>query len=251
MRVADTWFHTETLSDGVTKIFEPHAHPTTRSNIWHVRGRDRDLLVDTGLGVLSLRAFLAGLTGRPIACVGTHSHFDHIGCHHEFATRYMHSAEADIMARPTRDNTAIEGWVRTDTFTQLPYQGFVAEAHSIRAAAVTNPVDEGDVIDLGDRAFRVLHLPGHSPGSIGLFEDATGLFFSGDTIFDGHLHDDVYHSVPEQLALSMERVKELPVTALHGGHGPSIGRERMVEVADTYIAGRRALGCPAATRIAS
>jgi len=244
VRVADTWFYSETLSDGVTRIFEPHAHPTTRCNIWHARGRDRDLLVDTGLGVLSLRSWLAGLTDRPIACVGTHSHFDHVGCHHEFERRYMHPAETEIMAAPTRDSVVIEGWVRADTFTQLPFAGFVAERHTIRPAAITDPVDEGDLIDLGDRVFRVLHLPGHSPGSIGLFEEATGLFFSGDTIFDGHLHDDVYHSVPEDLVASMERVKELPVTTLHGGHGPSIGRARMIEVADGYIAGRRALGCP-------
>ena len=48
-------------------------------------------------------------------------------------------------------------------------------------------IGEGDVIDLGDRAFEVLHLPGHSPGSIGLWDPAAGTLFSGDAIYDGPL----------------------------------------------------------------
>ena len=249
MEVAQTWFRKAAMGNGVTMIWEPHAHPTTACNIWHIAGRDRDLLVDSGMGVASLRAYLAGITDRPILALGTHSHFDHIGCHHEFATRLMHRAEAAIMAAPTRDNMAIEGWVRADTFTALPDPGFEPESYHVKAAPVTDPVAEGDVIDLGNRVFRVLHLPGHSPGSIGVFEDATGLFFSGDAIFDGHLHDDVYHSVPEEFVLTMARIRELPASALHGGHGASVGRDRMVAIANEYIAGRRARGCPAAARI--
>ena len=41
-----------------------------------------------------------------------------------------------------------------------------------------------DIIDLGDRRFRVVHLPGHSPDSIGLLDEHDGLFFSGDAIYD-------------------------------------------------------------------
>lgn len=249
MEVAQTWFRKADMGDGVTLIWEPHAHPTTACNIWHIAGRDRDLLVDSGMGVMSLRGYLAGITDRPILALGTHSHFDHVGCHHEFPRRLMHTAEAAIMAAPSRDNMAIEGWVRADTFTALPHEGFEPESYMVKAAPVTDPVEEGDVIDLGDRVFRVLHLPGHSPGSIGVIEDATGRFFSGDAIFEGHLHDDVYHSVPEDFALTMARIRELPVTALHGGHGRSVERARMVEIANDYIAGRRERGCPVARRI--
>ena len=245
MEVAADWFRMERLADGVTMIWEPHADPTCRCNIWHVAGRDRDLLVDTGMGVLSLRAFLAGITDRPIVCLGTHSHFDHSGCNHEFGVRLMHRAEAGIMAAPTRESLTIEGWVTASSFMALPYAGFDPETYMIKAAPVTDPVDEGDVVDLGDRIFRVLHLPGHSPGSIGVIEDATGIFFSGDTIFDGPLHDDVYHSSPEAFVETMERIKELPASVVHGGHRRSVGRERMIELADAFIeAGRPAL-CPA------
>ncbi|MGY8998203.1 MAG: MBL fold metallo-hydrolase, partial [Alphaproteobacteria bacterium] len=92
--------------------------------------------------------------------------------------------------------------------------------------------------------FEVLHLPGHSPGSCGVFEPASGLFFSGDVILNGKLLDDLYHSVPEDFVASMERIKELPVSTVHAGHHESFGRDRMCEIAEDYIWGRRQAGCP-------
>jgi len=94
--------------------------------------------------------------------------------------------------------------------------------------------------------FRVFHLPGHSPGSIALWEATTGILFSGDVVYDGALIDDLYHSDPEVLAESMARLKELPVRVVHGGHFASFGRERMVEIIDEYLAGGRRLGDPEA-----
>ena len=59
-------------------------------------------------------------------------------------------------------------------------------------APATRLIDEGDVIDLGDRIFEVLHTPGHSEGEILLWEAFTGILFSGDMIYDGDLiNDDV------------------------------------------------------------
>jgi hypothetical protein len=53
MRIAtaETWYETTPLEDGVTHIHEPFIKAFYRCNIWHVRGRDRDLLVDSGMGV--------------------------------------------------------------------------------------------------------------------------------------------------------------------------------------------------------
>ena len=87
MRVAEAgqWYETRTLGDGVTWIYEPFVKPFFRCNIWHVRGRDRDLLVDSGMGVVPLRLHVPLLSGRPLLAVASHSHYDHGGAHHEFA----------------------------------------------------------------------------------------------------------------------------------------------------------------------
>jgi glyoxylase-like metal-dependent hydrolase (beta-lactamase superfamily II) len=61
-------------------------------------------------------------------------------------------------------------------------------------ARVRHHVGEGDEVDLGDRCFEVIHLPGHSPGSIGLWEESSGTLFSGDAIYDGPLLDELPES---------------------------------------------------------
>ena len=111
-------------------------------------------------------------------------------------------------------------------------------------APLTGYLDEGDVVDLGDRAFNVFHLPGHSPGSIALYERATRTLFSGDVIYDGMLIDNAWHSDPEAYEASLRRLKELPVERVHAGHEASFGGERLVELIDSFLAGGQRLGDP-------
>jgi glyoxylase-like metal-dependent hydrolase (beta-lactamase superfamily II) len=238
MRVAsaDAWYETRALDDGVTHIWEPHIKPFYRCNIWHVRGRDRDLLVDSGMGVVSLRQRVALLAERTVLAVASHTHFDHIGAHHEFAERAVHRAEADSLAKPTRSATLADVYVKDEAdgemFTMLPPGGYRSNDYEVTAAPPTRLLADGDSVDLGDRRFQVIHLPGHSPGGIGLWEAATGIFFSGDTIYDGPLIDDVV----EDYVRSMERLRALPVRVVHGGHFPSFGRERFIRLIDAYLA---------------
>ena len=66
---AESWYETRTLADGVTWIYEPHIKPFYRCNIWHLRGRNRDLLIDSGSGLVPLRRQVSLLSGRPILAV--------------------------------------------------------------------------------------------------------------------------------------------------------------------------------------
>jgi glyoxylase-like metal-dependent hydrolase (beta-lactamase superfamily II) len=239
---AGKWYETSPQGDGVTLIHEPWIKPFFRCNMWHVRGRDRDLLFDTGLGMVPLRRSVALLAEKPIVCIASHSHFDHIGCHHEFDDRRIHAAEAAILADPRNDWTLADRYANDDMFDALP-PGWDAGRYRVTAAPATGLLQDGDVIDLGDRAFEVVHTPGHSPGGIALFEAKTGILLSGDIIYDGPLIDDAYHSDLDDYARSVRRLARLPVSTVHGGHFPSFGRARLITVADEYLAGRRLPGC--------
>ena len=243
--VADTWFETRSYSEDITLIFEPHVIPDIRCNMWHVRGRDRDLLFDSGMGVVSLKRHVALVTEKPLLCVASHSHFDHVGGHYEFDARLIHAAEADILTTPDRRNTVIADYVTEEIFTAAPYFDFDVDSYSIRSAPPTGLVADGEIIDLGDRNLEVLHLPGHSPGCIALWEAATGTLLSGDVVYDGPLYDTLYHSVPEIYAASMERLRAFNVETVHGGHWASFGRARFIELIDQYLQGVRMPGCPA------
>jgi len=148
------------------------------------------------------------------------------------------------MRAPTRDNTVISDYVSADIFTAAPFAGFNPDTYIIQPAAPTRLVADGDIIDLGDRHFEVLHLPGHSPGCIALWEAATGTLLSGDVVYDGLLYDELYHSVKADYAASMERLRGFRVETLHGGHWQSCGHTRFIELIDEYLAGARKPGCP-------
>lgn len=248
LKLADHWYERKKVTDDITLIYEPHVHPFLRCNIWHLRGRDKDLLIDTGLGVSSLKDEIGDLIDKPLTAVATHIHYDHVGCLHEFDERLMHAVEA-----PRMNDYGEFCWLKVSDFPRdyqdalrdsdyedylisaIPENSFNPDTFEITSTTVTLTIEEGDVIDLGNRALEIFHLPGHSPGSIGLWDKESGTLFSGDALYDGQLLDDLPDShIPDYIA-TMKRLRELPVEAVHGGHEPSFGRERMIELIDAYL----------------
>lgn len=253
LRPADPWFAIEPQPDGVLRIWEPHVSRLLRANMFLVRGRDCDLLVDAGMGVASLRTFLAPLLERPVTCVLTHGHIDHVGSAAEFAENLaMHPAEAPLMADPPagwslsyddytpekRASLAASGFeTRGHVIAALPHRGYDPRAWSVAPARVTREVGDGDVIDLGDRQFEVMHLPGHSPGCLALWEAATGILIGGDVIYDGLLIDTLPESDPADYRVSMERLSRLSPRVVHGGHRESFGPAKYRRIVEDYLAG--------------
>jgi glyoxylase-like metal-dependent hydrolase (beta-lactamase superfamily II) len=250
LQVADKWFQTRRIDGDLTLIWEPHVDPLLRCNIWHLRGRDKDLLVDTGLGVTPLRPAIEHLIDKPLTAVATHVHRDHVGGLHEFDERLIHQLEAAEMADygtvslHVKDCSAgVQAYFaeRRDIgpddilVNAAPHANWQIDDFAIQSAVPTAELRGGEMIDLGDRVFEVMHLPGHSVGSIGLWEAATGMLFSGDTIYDGPLLDELDGcSIPDYV-VTMKRLRYLPVTVVHAGHDPSFGRARMIEICDAYL----------------
>jgi len=241
-------FSFEHMSDGIVHIVERHVDPWLRANIWLIPGRDSALLIDSGMGLWPLKPFIQGLVEKPVLCLSSHCHFDHAGGAHEFSERLSHGSEAETLAHPDRQNVLIERFIGPESVRLPPSASYRAETYTIKPCPPTRPVDEGDVIDLGDRHFRVVHLPGHSPGSIGVYEERTGTLFTGDAVYDGQLYDDYYHSNPDIYQETMRRLMEMPLNTFHPGHYGSFSQGRFSELANDYLAGRRVPACPASLK---
>ena len=232
------WWRVRPVGDGVTWIDEPYVREFYRCNVWHIRGRDRDMLVDSGMGVVSLRNWVPLVTERPLEAVASHTHFDHVGCHHEFPCRSCHGAEAHLLRAPTRENTFADKYVTDEIFTELPPEPYQSATYAVLAAPATRLLWDGDVVDLGDRQFEVIHTPGHSPGGIALWEAATGVLFSGDIVYDGELIEGTTTQEQDQYIRSMERLLALPVRVVHGGHFPSYSGERHRTIIRDWLEGK-------------
>ncbi|MER8482733.1 MBL fold metallo-hydrolase [Mesorhizobium sp. M1322] len=230
------WFSKTVIDADTTMLSEPFVHDFVRANIWHLRGRDVDLLVDTGMGICPLAPEIDTPAGKPLLVVATHIHLDHVGSLHEFPLRTgprMSAAHFDIM-----DDAVTYAHMFHDldgAVSKLPAPGWKAADYKILPAPLTRTLDEGDLVDLGDRQFRVLHLPGHSPDSIALFDEVDGLFFAGDAIYDAMLIDDLPDSDRPAYRRTMQRLLNLPIRIGHGGHGPSFDAKRMREIASGYL----------------
>jgi glyoxylase-like metal-dependent hydrolase (beta-lactamase superfamily II) len=224
---AADWWRVRAVGDGISLIDEPHILPFYRCNCWHIRGGGEDMLVDSGMGVVSLRAWVPLVTEAPLLAVASHTHFDHIGCHHEFPRRAVHRAEAHLLAAPSRKAVLADPCVTDAIFERLPPEPYSSAEYQVTPAPATDLLEDGDILPLGPRRFEVIHTPGHSPGGIALWEAATGVLISGDLIYDGPLIEDCYHSDAGDYLRSMQRLVALPVRVVHGGHFPSFRGDRL------------------------
>lgn len=249
--VAPRWFVEDAVNARLSVITEPYVHPFLRSNIWHLRGRDRDLIVDTGLGVGSLRRELPHLFLRDPVVVLTHGHLDHAGGAHEFGECLVHPAEGIERSQAAGlngpalteslglDAAALPGPLPKSMLSARPTREFSVEAYRLQPVARYASVSDGTVIDLGDRRLQVLHLPGHSPGSIALYDEPGASLFSGDVVYgldDGdELLDEIRGANIDDYVASLRRIASLPIRMTYPGHGAPLVPEACDWVIRHYL----------------
>jgi glyoxylase-like metal-dependent hydrolase (beta-lactamase superfamily II) len=236
--ILSDWFAVADLGQGVMRITEPNVHRFFRANMFLICGRDADLLIDFGMGLRPLEPLISHLgSGAPLIAVATHSHADHIGGFHEFIDRRAHISEALACAVMADSDTVADMFRALDEPVAIPPQPhWRKEEYRIVPAPLAATLQEGDVIDLGDRKFEVLHLPGHSPGCIGLVDWEHAAFFGGDAIYDGMLVDELPHSDKAAYRTTMARIAALEVAIAYGGHGSTLSKTKLHEIATNYFA---------------
>ncbi|SMO68984.1 Glyoxylase, beta-lactamase superfamily II [Balnearium lithotrophicum] len=149
--------------------------------------------------------------------INTHEHPDHTAAN---AWAKLKFPEAKLIMHPEAKRN-LNFWVESEI-------GLMAGAEY--SPAPDRTVNEGDVLKLGNSELRILHTPGHSPGSIVLYSPTDRVAFVGDLIFKGSIgRYDLPMSDFSQLKSSIFKVlKELPQdTVLIPGHGEktTIGEE--------------------------
>lgn len=250
---AKRWYTTKALDDRITLITEPHVHPIFSANMHLITGRNADLLIDSGMGVAPLRPVVDAARPdptRPLICLTTHTHVDHVGAVAEFDIRLVHPIEAANLADPrpyTLDAADISDGAANLFLTAgypplwpwlidaRPDAAYDPRRYRLVGAPATGTVSDGEIIDLGDWKAEVVHLPGHSPGQIGLFHAASKTLFGADAIYNGPLiYDAPGMSVPDYAA-TLRRIAALDPHTIHGGHDPSFGPERCAQIIDHYL----------------
>ncbi len=140
--------------------------------------------------------------------VNTHGHFDHVGGNGYFlnAKVAIHGADADVLERGDQE-------LSNATF-------FDGKLHPKKPDRI---LKEGDRLEPDRVSLEVIHTPGHSPGSICLYDKGKKILFTGDTVFaDGVGRTDLPGGDPKALEQSLQRLLKLDVEKLLPGHGDPV-----------------------------
>ncbi len=234
--IAEVWFAIEALDDGIIRFREDHIDSYAVGDIWLVRGRDRDLAVDTGTGIVPPAPLVEAVAGKPVTAVALNCYYDHAGGWASFANRACHPLDAQELRAPTRESVGAGTYLNRTTLWALPHEHYDVDDYTMTPAEPTHLVDDGSQFDLGDRVLDVLHVPGRSPGGLAIWDGTSGTLFTSDMLYDGDHGPAWPPPEPAAYCVSLRRMRELPVKRVCPGHYGVMDRQHMLDVIDRQLA---------------
>ena len=203
-----SWYKVEKYDDCLYVITEDKHWEKT--NIYYLIGKERNLLIDTGTGIKPLKALLEEIDKKPIDVLITHGHWDHLGNVHEFDHVFVH--EGDL------------GWVRDGL--PLPEEmlrnGLIKDVEDVYLRNFKMPsLVNKNVKSLDGFTFdglSIIHTPGHSPGSVCIYDQKRQILFSGDTLYEGTIYCHFESTDPKDLYQSIKKLRGLNVNTILSGH---------------------------------
>jgi len=172
-------------------------------------------VVDPGAEEHNIIRLIAEKNFKPTHLLNTHGHIDHIGANRDIKEKYniplyIHSA----------DSPMLESVLQSEMGLFLGAKDSPAPDHFLK---------DGEKIKIGKSFLKVIHTPGHSPGSVSFLGD--GFILSGDTLFCGGVGrtdlpggswQDLVSSIKDKILIMPDEMIVLP------GHGPhtTVGQEK-------------------------
>lgn len=176
------------------------------SNIYIIFSGENIIAIDSGTGLnRDLISEVKKIINpdRVDYVINTHSHIDHCGGNHIFknAKILIHKDDSEEMIKGTYYNTG----------------RFVENPPKYKPDII---LKGNEKFDFGEYCFRIIHTPGHTKGSICIYEEDEKILFSGDLIFaDGLFGRTDLGGDEEDMKESLEYISSLDVKILYPGHG--------------------------------
>lgn len=154
----------------------------------------------------------------------THTHLDHIGCMAEiksyipWAKLWVHSSEGELLEKG--DDRAVYGM---DMFKNMCLMQYGLKPDSFKMK-VDRMLEDGEMLEIGNMLWEVIHIPGHSKGGIALYSPALEILIPGDVIYADNAigRFDLFGADAEALKKSLNRLAQLKIDILLPGHNDII-----------------------------
>lgn len=182
-----SWYEVYSLYENTYAIYEPYQFEEAISYL--LIGTDKAFMVDTGTGIGDLKSLIAELTQLPVAVMNTHIHWDQVGNNSQFEEILIYNSLESITKLYTGyDNSYLKGHILGDSVWKPLPESIDPNTWKIPPLKATGLVEDGMIVDLGNRSIEVIHSPGHSPDSICLLDKKNKLLFCGDFFYSGPLY---------------------------------------------------------------
>jgi len=184
IKISHPWFKVYDAGHHTYAIEEPYNWEETISYL--IIGSNKALLFDTGMGMDNILPVVKELTHLPVWVLNSHTHPDHIGGNYEFNhvlamnTAYTHHNAANGY---NHQQVCWEVTPGSVCLTRLP--GFDTAKYYIKPFTVNRYINNGYLIDLGNRKLKVISTPGHTPDAICLYDQKARYLWTGDSFYHG------------------------------------------------------------------
>jgi glyoxylase-like metal-dependent hydrolase (beta-lactamase superfamily II) len=245
--VVMTWHTITPIGENVYRISEPIGAIEPRVgvktvNMYLVIGSERAALIDSGMGVGDIMTEIGKITSLPCMVLNTHYHWDHVGANAHFTERAIHELEVSLVSKKQNVGSIRKAMMSPTAHAILP-ASFDPKKYQIAPKPATCSLNDNDLLDLGGRALRVFHTPGHSPGHVTYLDEESNMLFTGDTAYRGPVYACFEGSDPAAFVESVKRLASLPnVKTICPGHNDPITEKdwlgRLAECAEVAVSGK-------------
>ncbi|HMK47683.1 MAG TPA: MBL fold metallo-hydrolase [Methanocella sp.] len=214
-RLRSSWLKSTRISDKVWRVED-----AGMVSQYLISGDEKALLIDAGWGVGDLSAIVSGLTSLPLTVINTHGHPDHTCGNYRFDNVRIHREDVPMLKKNFSPKVRYE-LIKRFKDGPLP-EGFSAEAWVHAPLRRFTPIQGPVSFDLGGRTIDVIETPGHTPGSICLYDRKDRLLFTSDNLIKGNIMLHFDESPP--LSIFLDSVNKLAamadrIVALWPAHG--------------------------------
>lgn len=140
-------------------------------------GEEKAALIDSGANCPEAKKLAETLTDKPILLINTHGDGDHVSGTGDFAEIHMHPSDYENCGVGVR----------------FPQTALVA-------------IGDGDEIELGDRLLKIIHIPGHTSGSVAILDVKNRVLYAGDSVQKGHIFMFGNKREPDRYEESLEKL---------------------------------------------
>ncbi len=211
-----------------------------RERIWQVQeakevyftiicGDQKAIVMDTGHGIGDNRGYVEKQLSVPYIVINSHGHPDHTQGNYQFESVYIHPADLPAYENSNTKARRADSYERLRQANGLSEEGketFVAQTH-----ANVQLLEPDSVYDLGGLTVRVVELPGHTKGTIGLLVEEERILIAGDAFNPDMWMFADNHDTLSTLEGTLTKALSLPFDTYLGGHTTKeIRREFLNEV---------------------